>query len=82
MPELLLICALALRMRLSHGRIQEFLSDWLARELSSASINQRMHESARAVRLVAEKQLIAEVRASDLLYANETSWFGHSTLQW
>jgi hypothetical protein len=77
-----LICALALRMRLSRRRIQEFLADWLALELSVATINQCVHEAARAVEPVVEEQLIAEVRASDLLHADETSWFEHGKLLW
>lgn len=77
-----LICALALRMRLSRRRIQEFLADWLALELSIATINQCVHEAARAVEPVVEAQLIAEVRASDLLHADETSWFEHGKLLW
>ena len=77
-----LICALALRMRLSRRRIQEFLADWLGLELSIATINQCVHEAARAVEPVVEEQLIAEVRASDLLHADETSWFEHGTLLW
>jgi hypothetical protein len=31
---------------------------------------------------VVQEQLIAEVRASDLLHADETSWFEHGTLLW
>ena len=77
-----LICALALRMRLSRRRIQEFLADWLALELSIATINQCVHEAARAVEPVVEEQLLAEVRASALLHADETSWFEHGKLLW
>jgi len=77
-----LICALALRMRLSRRRIQEFLADWLALELSIATINQCVHEAARAVEPVVEAQLLAEVRASELLHADETSWFEHGQLLW
>lgn len=79
---LALICALALRMRLSRRRIQEFLADWLGLELAIASINQCVHEAARAVEPVVEQQLIAEVRASALLHADETSWFEHGKLLW
>jgi hypothetical protein len=77
-----LICALALRMRLSRRRIQEFLADWLGLALSIATINQCVHEAARAVEPVVEEQLIAEVRASELLHADETSWFEHGQLLW
>ena len=42
-----LICALALRMRLSRARIQEFLHDWLGLELGVATINQ-LHPRGRS----------------------------------
>jgi hypothetical protein len=77
-----LICALSLRMRLSRRRIQEFLADWLGLSLSVASINQCLHEAGRAVAPVVEEQLLAEVRASALLHADETSWKEHGSLLW
>jgi hypothetical protein len=77
-----LICALALRMRLSRRRIREFLADWLGLALSAATINQCLHEAGRAVAPVVEEQLLAEVRASDLLHADETSWKEHGKLLW
>jgi hypothetical protein len=77
-----LICALSLRMRLSRRRIREFLADWLGLSLSAASINQCLHEAGRAVAPVVEEQLLAEVRASDLLHADETSWKEHGKLLW
>jgi transposase len=77
-----LICALALRMRLSRRRIQEFLADWLALELGIATINQCVHEAARAVEPVVEEQLIPQLRASPLVHADETSWFEQGRLLW
>jgi hypothetical protein len=77
-----LICALSLRMRLSRRRIQEFFADWFALQLSVATINQCLHEAARAVEPVVEEQLLAEIRASDLLHADETSWKEHGQLLW
>jgi transposase len=77
-----LICALALRMRLSRRRIREFLADWLGLSLSVASINHCLHEAGRAVAPVVEEQLLAEVRASDLLHADETSWKEQGKLLW
>ena len=77
-----LICALSLRMRLSRRRIQEFFADWFDLQLSVASINQCLHEAGRAVEPVVEKQLLAELRASDLLHADETSWKEHGQLLW
>jgi hypothetical protein len=77
-----LICALSLRMRLSRRRIQEFFADWFALQLSVATINQCLHEAGRAVEPVVEEQLLAEIRASDLLHADETSWKEHGQLLW
>lgn len=77
-----LLCALALRMRLSRRRIQEFLRDWLGLELAVATINQAVHELARAAEPVVEEQLIAQLRAADLVHADETSWFEHGRLVW
>ena len=50
--------------------------------LSAATINQCLHEVGRAVAPVVEEQLLAEVRASDLLHADETSWKEHGRLLW
>ena len=77
-----LICALSLRMRLSRRRIQELFADWFSLELSVATINQCLHEAARAVEPVVEEQLLAEIRDSDLLHADETSWKEHGQLLW
>jgi len=77
-----LICALSLRMRLSRRRIQEWLNDWLGLSLGVASINQCLHEAARALEPVLEEQLLAEVRASELLHADETSWKESGQLLW
>lgn len=76
-----LICCLALRMKLSRPRIQEFLRDWLGLHLSVGTINQCIHESGRAVAPV-EKQLIEEVIKSDLLHVDETSWKQMGQLFW
>jgi len=82
-PQLVaLICALSLRLRLSRRRVQEFLTDWLGLSLSAATINQCLHEAGRAVAPVVEEQLLAEVRASALLHADETSWKEHGKLLW
>jgi hypothetical protein len=77
-----LICALALRMRLSRRRIREFLADWLGVSLSAATINQCLHEAGRALTPVVEEQLLAEVREAALLHADETSWKEHGKLLW
>jgi transposase len=77
-----LVCALSLRMRLSRRRIQEFFADWFSLQLSMATIDQWLHEAGRAVEPVLEEQLLAEIRHSDLLHADETSWKEHGRRLW
>jgi transposase len=77
-----LICALALRMRLSRARIQEFLYDWLGLELGVATINQCIHEAGRAVDPVVQGEVLRAVRETDLLHADETSWKEGGRLLW
>jgi len=76
------IVALTQRMRLSRARVQEFLHDWLGLELSTATINQCIHEAGRAVAPVVEKEIQETVRNVELLYADETSWKEHGQLLW
>jgi len=76
------ICALTQRMRLSRAKVHEFLSDWLGLSLSTATINQCVHEAARAVEPVVEQEILATVRNVELLYADETSWKEHGKLLW
>jgi transposase len=76
------ICALSLRMRLSRARVRELLSDWLGLSLSTATINQCVHEAARAVEPVVENEILETVRNVELLHADETAWKEHGTLLW
>lgn len=76
------ICALTQRMRLSRAKVREFLSDWLGLSLSTATINQCVHEAARAVEPVVEQEILTTVRNVELLYADETSWKEHGQLLW
>ncbi|MGB0384181.1 MAG: IS66 family transposase [Ardenticatenaceae bacterium] len=76
-----LIICLALRMRLSRRRIQEFLYDWLSIKLSVGVINQTITEGGRASSLKCE-QLIEEIRQSELLHADETGWKENGRLVW
>ena len=68
-----LIVALSLRFRLSRARIHEFLDDWLGVHLSIGTIHQTLHETAAVVAPV-EATLLADIQASGLLHADETSW--------
>ena len=77
-----LICALALRMRLSRARIQEFLRDWLGLHLGVATINQSIHEAGRAVDPVVQGEVRGTIREAELLHADETSWKEGGRLLW
>ena len=76
-----LIVALALRLRLSRARIQEFLGEWLGLDLSIGTIHQTIHETSAAV-APAEDELVQAVLASDLLHADETPWPEHDQTLW
>ena len=76
------ICALSQRMRLSRARVQEFLADWLGLSLSTATINQCVHEAARALEPVVEQEILESVRNVELLYADETAWKEHGRVLW
>ena len=76
-----LIVCLAQRMRLSRGKIQEFLRDWLGVSLSTAVISQCLHEAGRAVEPL-EEPLLEELRQATLAYADETPWKEAGQLLW
>ncbi|VFM98040.1 MAG: Transposase IS66 family protein [Candidatus Kentron sp. G] len=76
-----LIVSLAYRMRISRGKIREFLHDWLGIELSTGTIQRCMEESARASFPV-EDQLVEEVVNSELLHVDETPHKEKKTLLW
>jgi transposase len=69
-------------MRLSRARVREFLFDWLGLALSTATINQCVHEAGRAVAPVVDGEITATIRNIDLLHADETSWKEHGRLLW
>ena len=68
-----LIVCLALRFRLSHAKIREFLWVWMGLSLSVGTISKTIHEAGAAV-APAEAELIQAVRDSGLVYADETPW--------
>lgn len=76
-----LIVCMSLRMHCSRAKIQEFLLDWFGVYLSTATINQCIHEVGRAVAPL-EQQLAEELRQADLLYADETTWKEAGLLLW
>jgi transposase len=76
-----LIVSLAMRMRLSRKRIQEFLNDWLGIKLSVGTINQCILECGRAVSPL-EDEFISEIQKSGLLFIDETGWQENGKLKW
>ncbi len=75
------IAALSLRFRLSRRKIQEFLADWLALELGTATIERCVHEFGLASEPVVE-QLIEDVRAAEIVHLDETPWYQRGALRW
>jgi hypothetical protein len=75
------IAALAVRMRLSRCKIQEFLLDWLGLELGKATINRCIHEFGLASAPVVE-ELIAEVQSAEVANVDETPWYQKGKLLW
>jgi len=76
-----LIVSLAMRFRLSRARIAEFLHDWLGLKLSVGTINATLHEAAAAIAPV-EEALIADLLASEIIYADETPWPEQGQIFW
>jgi transposase len=75
------IAALSLRCRLSRRKIQEFLHDWLALELSAATIERCVHEFGLASEPVVER-LIEDVQAAPIVHLDETPWYQRGVLLW
>jgi hypothetical protein len=76
-----LVC-LALSLRVSRRKIQGFLRDWLGIDLSTSTINHCIHEAGRAVAPVVDEQLVAELKACDLVHIDETPWKEAGHLFW
>jgi len=76
-----LIVCLAMRMRMSRPRIQEFLNDWLGLWLGKGTIDKCIHEVGRAAEPI-EEQMVEDVRRAELLHADETSWKEKAVLFW
>ncbi len=76
-----LICFMAMRMKLSRRRIQEYFLTWYGLQLSVGTINQCIHEAGRALSPVEEK-MIEDVLASELVHIDETSWKEKGKLLW
>jgi hypothetical protein len=67
-----LICFLTQRMRLLRARVREFLFDRLGLAVSTAAINQCVHEAGRAVPPVVTARIAVTIRKRALLQAIET----------
>lgn len=75
------IAVLSVRFRLSRQKIQELLVDWLGLELGTATINRCIHEFGLACEPVVE-DLLAEIRAAEVVHLDETPWYQHGALLW
>lgn len=76
-----MIVVLALRMRLSRARIQEFLGEFLGLSLAIGTIDQTIREAGRASAPL-EDDLVADIEQAALLYVDETPWKESATLLW
>jgi hypothetical protein len=76
-----LIVALHKRFRMSYGRIQEFLDDWLGIRLSAGVLSQSVSEAGVAI-APAEEELVQAVLDSELLHADETPWHEAGQMLW
>jgi transposase len=68
-----MIVFLALRMRLSRARIQEFLDQFLGLSLCIGTIDQTVRESGRSC-MPLEDELVADIVQAPLLGIDETPW--------
>jgi hypothetical protein len=76
-----MITMLALRMRLSRARIQEFFKVFFGLELSTGTIDQTIREAGRAA-LPLEETLATEIQQAPLLHVDETPWKEAGKLLW
>ena len=76
-----LIVCLSKRYHLSRNKIQEFLEDWLGIHLSKGVINKSLLEAGRSAEPLEEK-LIDDIKRSDMIHIDETSWKEFSNKRW
>jgi len=75
------IVFLALRMRLSRARIQEWFNELFGLHLSIGVLDETIREAGRAAAGL-EDALVNEIISSPLVYADETPWRERSQLLW
>lgn len=76
-----LIVALHKRFRMSYGRIQEFLDDWLGIRLSTGVLSKCVAEAGAAI-APAEEELVQAILDSELLHCDETPWQEAGQMYW
>lgn len=76
-----MIVMLALRMRLSRARIQEFFQVFIGLELATGTIDQTIREAGRAA-LPLEEKLATQIQQAPLLHVDETPWKEAGVLLW
>ena len=75
------IVCLSKRFRLSRQKIRELCNDWLGIKLSIGVINKCIHEAGRAASPL-EKEIIDQIKNSEVLHIDETGWPQLSTNLW
>jgi len=81
-PMLLAFLVFAkLRLHLTIRKTRELLDVWFGISLSEGCIGTALLEAGRAVSYL-EPQIIAALRAADLLHIDETSWREHKVNRW
>lgn len=72
---------LCVRMRLPRRKVQELLLEWFDLHLSTALIDQTVHQAARSVEPL-QDQLVEELERAALVHADETSWLEAGQALW
>lgn len=72
---------LCVRMRLPRRKVRELLLEWFGLELSTALIDQTVHQAARSVAPL-EVQIIEQLEQAALVHADETSWVEAGKALW
>lgn len=72
---------LKLRMHMTLSKSSELLALWMGIKLSEGCINKSLREAGRAASHF-EPEILAALKASNLIYADETPWKEHKVTRW
>jgi transposase len=70
-----------LRLHLTIGKTRLLLKQWVGISLSEGAISAALKEAGRAAEHL-EPELLAALKASSILYVDETSWKEHQVTRW